>query len=145
MKTLKTAAAVLLASVVLTACGGSDTGAYCDRLEKAEDDFSSLGEDGNMSDAFDTFRELRDEAPDAVKDDWKTLAGAIDDMEKAYEDAGIDLDEVDKLDASKLSQDQIKKLTEATSKLSSEDYTKASDNISEHAKSECDIDLGASS
>ncbi|TCI99856.1 hypothetical protein [Aeromicrobium sp. IC_218] len=145
MKTLKTAAAVLLASVVLTACGGSDTGAYCDRLEKAEDDFSSLGQDGNMSDAFDTFRELRDEAPDAVKDDWKTLAGAIDDMEKAYEDAGIDLDEVDQLDASKLSQDQIKKLTEATSKLSSEDYTEASNNISEHAKSECDIDLGASS
>lgn len=145
MKTLKTAAAVLLASVVLTACGGSDTGAYCDRLEKAEDDFSSLGQDGDMNDAFDTFRELRDEAPDAVKGDWETLAGAIDDMEKAYEDAGIDLDEVDQLDASKLSQDQIKKLTEATSKLSSEDYTEASNNISEHAKSECDIDLGASS
>lgn len=145
MKTLKTAAAVLLASVVLTACGGSDTGAYCDRLEKAEDDFSSLGQDGNMSDAFDTFRELRDEAPDAVKDDWETLAGAIDDMEKAYEDAGIDLDEVDQLDASKLSQDQIKKLTEATSKLSNEDYTKASNDISKHAKSECDIDLGATS
>ncbi|WP_019146514.1 hypothetical protein [Aeromicrobium massiliense] len=145
MKTLKTAAAVVLASVVLTACGGNDTGAYCDRLEKAEDDFSSVGQDGNMSDAFDTFRELRDEAPDAVKDDWETLTGAIEEMEKAYEDAGIDLDKVDELDASKLSQEQVAKLSEATKKLGNKDYTDASNNISEHAKSECDIDLGASS
>ena len=143
MKTLKTAVAVLAASALLTACGGNDTDAYCDRLQKAEDDFSALDSGENMSDAFDTFRDLRDEAPDAVKDDWKQLVEAVEGIEKAYEDAGIDLDEVDKLDASKLSQEQITKLTEAMGSLDDEGYSEAGEAISKHAKSECDIELGA--
>jgi hypothetical protein len=145
MKTLKTAAAVLVASALLSACGGSSTDAYCDRLEKAEDDFGSLSSGESLSEAFDTFRDLRDEAPDDVKDDWSTLVKATESFEKALDDAGVDADKVDQIDPSKLSAEQAQKITEASKNLNADKFSKASDNISEHAKSECDIDLGASS
>ncbi len=152
MRTLQTAAGALLAAALLTACSsdggdGGSGGDYCDELKSAQSQFSALEGGGgaeDLSKAFDTFRDLEKSAPDEVQDDWKTLVGAVDTIEKAYEDAGIDVDDASSIDPTKLDQAQIEKLTSAMSSLSGEEYTQAGDAISKHAKSECDVDLEAS-
>jgi phage-related minor tail protein len=145
-------AGALLLGGTLTACGG-DGGAdsdYCKDIKKAEKTFSSMssGDVDQLDAAFKTFHQLADEAPSEVESDWKKLDGAITTVEKALKDAGLkfsDFDDIQKgdipegVDVSKLSG-----LASEFSKLNSDEFTKASQNIEKHAKDTCKVDLGGS-
>ena len=56
---------------------------------------STAATSANFEKAFDTLHELADEAPDDVKDDWEVLDGALTDMEKALQDAGIKISDLE--------------------------------------------------
>lgn len=152
-------ASTVLLGGVLTACGGSDGGGggatggtgsdYCKDIKAASTTFGSLdsGDTASIGEAFTTFHKLADEAPGAVKDDWKTLDGAIKTVEDGLADAGIKIEDFDKLASGQLPEgvDQAKlaSLASTFQKLSSAEFEKASKAIETHAKSVCKVDLNA--
>jgi hypothetical protein len=144
-------AVATLMSGMLTACGGGgDTGAYCDSLRDAKEDFGSLesGDVGNFDQAFDKLHELADDAPDDVKGDWETLDGAVSDMEKALEEAGIELADLEKMANGEMPEgvdmEKLATLTDDLGAITSGEVEEADNNIEKHAKDECDVDLSES-
>jgi hypothetical protein len=46
-----------------------------------------------LLDALDSFRELRDEAPDDITDEWQQVIRSIEGLERALDEAGVDPDD----------------------------------------------------
>jgi hypothetical protein len=149
-------ASTVLLGGVLTACGGGDGGSggsggsgsdYCKDIKAAAATFGDLdsGDTASLGDAFTTFHKLADEAPGDIKDDWKTLDGAITTVETALSDAGIKIEDFADLQSGKLPEGvDMSKLTGLASefqKLSGAEFEKASKAIETHAKDVCKVDL----
>ena len=153
------ASAVLLGGV-LTACGGSDDGGgsaggggsdYCKDIKDASKTFGDLGsgDTASIGDAFATFSKLADEAPGAVKDDWRTLEGAITTLEDALADAGLSIEDFEKLQSGgSLPKDvdvaKLKDLGPKLQGLNDAEFGKAAKAIETHAKDVCKVDLNNS-
>jgi hypothetical protein len=146
-KHLGISAALVLAAGTLSACGSS-TDDYCDSLEDAQSTFSSIeGDDvAGIGDAVDTLRDIGDQAPDEVSDDWEVLIGTFDEMESALEDAGLSFDDLEQLQTGELPEGvepaDLEGLNETFSSLSDEGVEEAGNNIETHADEECGIQLG---
>jgi hypothetical protein len=152
---LALAGAVLLGTT-LVGCGGSDGGGgdggkgsdYCKDVKSAAKTFDSVssGDLDQMDQAFTTFHTLADEAPSDIKDDWKTLDGAVTTLEKALKDAGVKMSDLADIQAGKVPEgvdvSKLQGLAGEMTKLSSEKYNDASKAISAHAKKTCKVDLG---
>ncbi len=151
MRTLIRLAALGLAAATLTACGGSESSAYCDQLRDSKalfENFDSSSPDpAQLDQAFDRFRELAEEAPEAVAGDWETLETAIATVEDALAEAGIEMSDLAGMQNGDIPEGvDMAKLAELGPKLESlgdEKFTEAGDNIEKHAKDECDVDLSA--
>jgi len=150
MKLSLTLAGIAVIGASLAGCGGGgdgDTDAYCKEVKAAQSDFKALssGDAGGFDDAFDAFHDLAKAAPDKVADDWKTVDGAMTTIQEAFKDAGISLSDLDEMQSGKIPEgadlSKINDLGSTFEDLDSDDVTKATQNISEHAKAECDIDL----
>lgn len=139
------AATAVLSAGVLTGCGGS--GDYCSSLEEAVDEFDTLddGDFAQFDEALETFRGLADEAPSEVEDQWDSLVGAIDELETAFDDAGVSFEDLDGLESGDLpegvDQEALMEALGSVGDLGAEELTEAGDDISEHAESECDVEL----
>ena len=147
------AGATVLGLSLLTGCGEDGVGGggadYCDQLKSAKEEIDKLdeGDLGNFEDLSDTIHDLADAAPDEIKDDWEILADGFDAILQAFEDAGIDAEDLEAIQKGEVPQDvDMDALQEAFAELdelSGEEFQTASDNISKHAKDECDVDLDA--
>jgi hypothetical protein len=150
---LSAAAAVALGLGVLTACGGGDDGAaasgYCDDLKATKTNLDAIqeGDLSSLEKAADQIHTLRDEAPDQVSADWKVLSDGFDKILAAFQDAGLDADDIANLQDGQMpdgvDMTALQNAMTEIQDLSSEDFTKAGDEISKHAKDECDVDLQA--
>lgn len=152
-------ASVVLLGGVLTACGGSDgdgggnsggSGSdYCKDIKAAAATFGDLdsGNTASIGEAFSTFHQLADEAPGAIKDEWKTLDGAITTVEDGLADAGIKVEDLGKLASGQtpegVDQAKLAGLVATFQKLSSAEFERASKAIETHAKSVCKVDLNS--
>ncbi|HWV26420.1 MAG TPA: hypothetical protein VNZ66_04290 [Aeromicrobium sp.] len=147
MKKTLAVAGIVLMTGSMAACGGSDSGAYCDTLKSAESQFAGLenGDADVIEKAFSTFHELAGEAPSEVKDDWKKLDGAVTMVEDAFEEAGLKMSDLAKLQTGDIPEgvDLAKLQDAATSfqELDSQEFEDASAAIEKHAKDECGVDL----
>ena len=142
-------AGLLTASLTLTGCGGGgDTEAYCDTLSGAKEDIDGLeaGDPGAFSTAFEAFDKLSEQAPDEVADDWKTMQEGVQQIEQAFEDAGLALDDLDEVMSGNVPEGvdmaKLQELGTTLEELDSDEFQDASDAISKHAEEECDITLG---
>ncbi|NRQ50552.1 hypothetical protein [Aeromicrobium stalagmiti] len=156
---LAVAGAVLLGSS-LAACGGGDGGSsggsggseadYCKDIKSAATYIKGLngGDVSQFNEALDQFKALGDEAPDAVKDEWVTLEKGISTVEKAFEDAGLKLSDLGKVQAGEIPEGvdvaKLQKLPQTLQGLDSKEFTTANDAITKHAKDVCKVDLDAS-
>jgi len=155
MRTSIAFAALTLTLASLTGCGSGSSGAdssYCKELKADKAYFASFNS-GNpdiskLDEAFNRMHSLADKAPDAVKDDWKTLDTALTSITDALKDAGISF-----ADIAKMQQGQIPKgadpqklaaLAPKLQEMSSAKLETASKNIEKHAKSTCKVTLGSS-
>jgi hypothetical protein len=147
-KHLGLTAALVLAAGTLSACGSS-ADEYCDSLEEAQSSFESFdeGDVAGFSDAIDTLRDLGEQAPDEVSDDWEVLNGAFDEMETALGDAGLTFDDLDQLTAGELPEGvepaDLEGLEESLGSLDDSGVEEAGNNIEKHADEECGVELGA--
>lgn len=142
-------AGLLTASITLTGCGGGgDTEAYCDTLSSTKDDIEGLeaGDPGAFETAFEAFDQLEEEAPDEVADDWATMQEGVQKIEQAFEDAGLELDELDEVMAGEVPEgvdmEKLQEMGTTLEELDSEEFNDASDAIEKHAEEECDVTLG---
>lgn len=130
----------------LAGCGGGG-GAYCDSLKEANADFKTVNE-GNfeqMDKAFDRMQSLADEAPSEIDKEWKILDGAITDMRKALDKAGLNFDDLGKIQTGEMPDGfdatKMAELAAEMQKVGSKDFQDAATTIEKHAKSECKVDL----
>jgi uncharacterized protein (DUF3084 family) len=148
-----TAVAVLLGAVA--ACGGGSstdeatTQEYCTELQSAQKEFGAISSGditgANLDKIFDRMHTLADKAPAPVADDWKTLDGAISQMESGLQDLGLDFKDLS--DPRKLAQVDPQKLQQFGQRMQQvggQKFQQAGSAIEKHAKQVCHIRLGQS-
>jgi len=153
---LSAAAAAALGLCLLSACGdddggkaGDSSGDYCSDLKAAKKEVDAL-KDGDFSDlqkTTDAMHKLADEAPDEIKDDWKTLVDGVDKLVDALKDAGLDDDDMATLQSGQIPDGvdmaALNGLMEEIKDLSTQEFEDAGEAINKHAKDECNVDLQA--
>jgi hypothetical protein len=153
---LSAVAAAALGLGLLTACGDDNgggsgsagSGDYCKDLEKAQKELNSVqgGDVSSLEETVDRVHQLRDEAPDEIKDDWDRLSDAFDKIVAAFDKAGIDEDDIAAIQSGQIPDgvDQAA-LTEAYSEIAKlgedEELTASVAAIRKHAKDECGVNL----
>ncbi|MGH3329774.1 MAG: hypothetical protein ACRDPJ_00590, partial [Nocardioidaceae bacterium] len=127
----------------------SDTEQYCDTLRERKDDLGGLAEQAGkpgsdvFADTLDIFKELRDEAPGDVVDEWDTLVFAWEGLTDAFERAGVTPGEYDPAHPPEdVSTAEAEALEDAASDLASQRVIDAGDGIEQHAQDVCKVDLG---
>ena len=151
-------AAAVLALGALTGCGdstesadgGNSTEDYCEELTAAKDAFASFdgGDPTKFSDAIKQLRDLSGQAPDEISGEWQTMVQAMDGLEAAVEYAGLTFEDLDTLGEGSLPEgvtlDDITKLQADIAALDDPKIEQAGNTISEHAQSECGVDIESS-
>ena len=87
--------AALVLLVPLSGCA-SEQEEYCEAVTEHQERLSEIMSDAGptaLLDALDSFRELRDEAPDDITDEWQQVIRSIEGLERALDEAGVDPDD----------------------------------------------------
>ncbi len=138
---MATAVAALL--LPLTACGGET---YCSTLEQRRTEIADMTGSSSptaLLDGLPMLRELADQAPDDVADEWQTLIGALDDLEGALEEAGVKAsDFTGGKPPSGLSAADQKAIVDAAGQIGTDEVVAASAGIEQQARDVCKINLG---
>ena len=146
-----TAVAVLLGAVA--ACGGGSstdadgTQQYCAALKDAQQEFGAL-ESGEMTGAnltriFDRMHSLADQAPAPVADEWKTLDGAISEVESGLAGLGFSFEDLsDPRKLQDIDPQKLARFSQRMQQIGGQEFQQAGDTIEKHAKQVCGIKLG---
>ena len=157
-------AALTLATAALAGCGSSNnnssasgSGNYCADLKADKSFVSGFSASGSgnspdlskLDEVFSRMHALAQEAPSAVASDWKTLDGAITEIQSALKSAGLKPSDLASLEAGQLPKgvdpSKLQAMVPKLQALSSSDVSKAASAISSNAKSACGVDLSSSS
>lgn len=138
------AAAVLLLGA-LAGCGSSGED-YCQLLEAEQERFAEMQEDSSglgLLTQRPLLARLADKAPDDLRDEWKTLLGALDAFSGTLEEAGVEPgDFVDGEPPAGLSAEQRELIAEAADDLAALEVVEAANGIEQQAKDVCKLQLG---
>lgn len=151
---LSAVAAAALGLCLLTACGDDNGdkasgGDYCNDLKSAKKDVDALkgGDLKDIEKTVDTMHKLADEAPDDIKDDWKTLVDGVDKLVAALKKAGLDDKDMATLQSGQIpdgvDMSALQNLMTEIQALDTSAFQKAGDNFNKHAKDKCGVDLQA--
>lgn len=137
----------LLLVGALSGCA-SETEEYCDSLADQKQVIADLAGEANkpQADLFDSlpvFRELRDDAPGDMADEWETFVFAWEGLADAFDAAGVSPDEYDPGDTSSgVSKEQSRAIEDAAQELRSTRVVDAVGEVEQHANDVCNVDLG---
>jgi hypothetical protein len=84
--------ALLLVLPLAAACA-SDQERYCEAVEEHQAELTEIvGQGGGAAllDALDIYRDLQDDAPRDIEDEWRQVVGALEGLDEALADAGAD-------------------------------------------------------
>lgn len=90
---MRRALGVALVAVLLAGCGGDETSAYCEAVKQHQvelSDIAASSEPGAILDALDAYRDLQDDAPRDLRDEWSQVVGRLEALESALDQAGVD-------------------------------------------------------
>lgn len=137
----------VLVAGMFTGCA-SDTERYCGELEKQKQTLSELAlRSGKGADVLgqtlDVWQTLKDKAPGDIQDDWTTLVFALEGLVDAFHAAGTSPSSYDPAHPPKgVTDAEAKRIHDAAADLVSQRVTKAGDNVEQHARDVCHVDLG---
>jgi hypothetical protein len=118
---------------------------YCDAVEDHQQELGDVLGDGSpdaLLKALPIFRELEDKAPEDLRDEWKTVIDAIEGLQQALEDAGVDAATYDRDHPPEgVSQADRDAIDEAARQLTSEATVTAFSGVDQHAKDVCGTPL----
>lgn len=137
---------VLVAS--LAGCA-TDTERYCDTLSERKQTLTDLAvaRDGDvLGQTLDVLRDLRDEAPSDIEDEWSTLVFAYETLADAFDAAGTSPGDYDPAAPPEgVTEQQVQRIEGAAAELRSGRVMQAADGLEQHARDVCKVDLGLSS
>jgi hypothetical protein len=137
-------AATVLVSVLVTGCADQKE-KYCDAVDDHQEELGQILGDGApdaLLKALPIFRDLADEAPEDVRDEWRTVIRALEGLQQALEDAGVDPATYDRDNPPEgLSEDDRDAIDTAARRLSSEDTVTAFSGVDQQAKDVCGTPL----
>jgi hypothetical protein len=118
---------------------------YCDSVKDHQQQLTEVLGEGSpnaLLKALPIFRDLADDAPEDIRDDWKVVIDALDGLQAALGDAGVDPATYDRdHPPTGLSQDDKDAIDEAAAVLGSEDTQTAFNSVDQEAKDVCGTPL----
>jgi hypothetical protein len=134
----------------LSACSKSDS--YCGTLKGDRKQLASLakktsGKTGGsqaLTRSVSLLSELRDEAPDDIRDDWDTLVQALDGLSDAVKASGADpADFNGGRRPAGVTEGQYRAVRQAAAELQATPVEQATKSIEQHALDVCKVDLSS--
>ncbi|WP_299058100.1 hypothetical protein [uncultured Nocardioides sp.] len=139
----------LLAPLVLVAgltvgCG-DQTDRYCDAVTDNQDRLGEIAGSGDalaLFEARDVYRDLAEEAPDDIADDWDLVLDRIDVLEDTLDEADVDPATYDPRDPpSGLSSQERARIRQAADDLAAPEAVRAMDDVEQQALDVCGTPL----
>ena len=141
---MRAAAAVLAIALLATGCADQQE-KYCDAVEDHQQELGEVlggASPDALLKALPIFEDLADEAPEDIRDEWKTVIDALDGLQQALEDAGVDPATYDRRPPPEgLSQADQDAIDAAASQLTSEETVTAFNGVDQQAKDVCGTPL----
>ena len=133
---------VLVLAAGLSACGGQD---YCGAVEEHQaeiTDVTSSGSPAALLEALPIFRDLAEQAPDDIRDDWSTFLDPLGELDDALRDAGVDPASYAEEDLpAELSDVERTRIEAAGATLADAAVVRAFDSVQQQAKDVCHTPL----
>ena len=141
---IRVAAAVLAVALLATGCADQQE-EYCDAVEDHQQELGEILGDGAadaLLKALPIFRDLADEAPEDLRDEWKTVIDAVAGLQETLEDAGVDAATFDRDHPPEgLSRADQEAIDAAARQLASEETVTALSAVDQQAKDVCGTPL----
>jgi hypothetical protein len=157
VRPIRTAVVAATVSVLglglLAGCGDDEgsaqgTGDYCADLDAVQKDLSSAsgGELGDLEGILDKLETLKDEAPEAIADDWDTLYTAYAKIVKTYQDAGFSAEDMAAVQNGQVpdgvDQQALLEVSSTIADIGKDPALQSAvADIQKHAEDECDLTL----
>jgi hypothetical protein len=149
------AGAVVLAGVLL--CSGltscSHTKSYCSTLKADRKQLAALSSEAGgkgkggakaLSRTDSLLSDLRDKAPDDIRDDWDTLVQALDGLVEAIKASGADPEDFQGGHRpAGVTEGQLRAVQQAAAELQATPVEQSTRSIQQHAQDVCKVDLGS--
>ena len=143
------AARVVVASLALlaatAACSQDPQAAYCGTVDEHQETLTEIAaaEDaGSLLDALPAYRDLAEEAPRDIAGDWDQVVDALDALEGALADAGVEPEEYDAEDPpADLAPEDRRAIERAAEDLGSRTTVGAMARVEQHALDVCGTPL----
>jgi hypothetical protein len=141
---IRAATALLLVALLSGGCADQRE-KYCDAVRDHQQELGETLGDGSpdaLLTALPIFRDLAAEAPDDIRDEWRTVIDALEGLEEALQEAGVDPSTYDRDDPPEgLSQDDQDAIDAAARELTSEQTMAAFNGVDQQAKDVCGTPL----
>jgi len=139
---------IALLGSVLVACA-DQTESYCDELAAERETLSDLAQRSDepgtevLEDTVEVWRDLQDEAPDDIADEWATLVFGLEGLVEAFDEAGTTPGAFDPASPPPgVTDGEAERLRDAAAELASPRVTAAGEAVEQHARDVCEVDLG---
>jgi hypothetical protein len=142
---IRAAAVLLAAAVALSGCSQDPKDRYCDAVSDHQAELSQLladGGNGALIEALPVFQDLYDDAPEDLRDEWRTVVGAVGELQQALADAGADPATYDRTDPpAGVTRAQRAAIDAAARRLTSERTVLALEGVQQQARDVCGTPL----
>jgi hypothetical protein len=137
---------VALVLAALVGCGGEPTEDYCEALSERREQIAEMVESESPSALLDNLpmlRDLAEQSPDDLTDEWQTYLGALEGLDAAIEDAGVEASDFEGgRPPADLSEADRKAIADAAGQITTEEVVQAAAGIEQQARDVCKINLG---
>jgi hypothetical protein len=140
---------LLAATLVLVGAAGagcaSDQEKYCDAVEEHQAELGELAGEGGPSallDALPIYRELQEQAPDDIADEWQQVVRSVEGLQEALDDAGVDPGTYDPEQPPEgVTEDQVAAIAAAADRVGSAETQNALQGLDQQARDVCHTPL----
>lgn len=144
-RALATLSALLLVPVLLVGCSDDPQADYCDAVEEHQQELTEVlagGGPAALLEALPVFRELREDAPSDIRDEWQQVIGALEALKEALEGAEVDPATYDRDNPpADLTQAEKDRIDAAARDLASPGTRQALDGVEQQARDVCKTPL----
>ncbi len=144
---MRTALAILLFLVTAAGATGcaSDKEKYCEAVKDHQAELGELAAEGGQTallDALPAYRELQEQAPDDITDEWQQVVSSIEGLQQALDDAGVDPETFDpKQPPEGLGEDDLAAIADAADRVGSAETQQSLQGLEQQARDVCQTPL----